>query len=58
MLRKRILWITTAVSTAVFKDKNLTHVFRAQIHSDQYGEAFAGFLADNAKSKLGTEAKT
>ena len=55
--QKRILWITTAVSTAVFKDKNLTHVFRAQIHSDQYGEAFAGFLADNAKSKLGTEAK-
>jgi branched-chain amino acid transport system substrate-binding protein len=55
--QKRILWITTAVSTAVFKDKNLTHVFRAQIHSDQYGEAFAGFLADNAKAKLGAEAK-
>jgi branched-chain amino acid transport system substrate-binding protein len=56
--QKKILWITTAVSTAVFKDKNLTRVFRAQIHSDQYGEAFAGFLADNAKAKLGTEAKS
>ena len=25
---KKILWITTAVSTAVFKDKNLRYVFR------------------------------
>ena len=41
--QKKILWITTAVSTAVFKDKNLQYVFRAQIHSDQYGQAFAGF---------------
>ena len=32
---KKILWITTAVATAVFKDKNLHYVFRAQIHSDQ-----------------------
>ena len=47
--QKRILWITTAVSTAVFKDKNLHYVFRAQIHSDQYGQACAGFLSDNAK---------
>ena len=53
--QKKILWITTAVATAVFKDKNLTYVFRAQIHSDQYGEAFAGFLAENAKAKLGVE---
>jgi branched-chain amino acid transport system substrate-binding protein len=44
--QKKILWITTAVSTAVFKDKNLHYVFRAQIHSDQYGQAFAGFLTD------------
>ena len=44
--QKKILWITTAVSTAVFKDKNLQYVFRAQIHSDQYGQAFAGFLTD------------
>jgi branched-chain amino acid transport system substrate-binding protein len=32
-------------------------VFRAQIHSDQYGEAFASFLAENAKAKLGKEPK-
>src|SRR5262252_8243409 len=55
--QKKILWITTAVSTAVFKDKNLHYVFRAQIHSDQYGEAFAGFLAEHAKAKLGVEPK-
>ncbi|MDN3278198.1 ABC transporter substrate-binding protein [Frankia sp. RB7] len=53
--QKKILWITTAVSTAVFKDKNLQYVFRAQIHSDQYGQAFAGFIAEHAKAKLGME---
>jgi branched-chain amino acid transport system substrate-binding protein len=55
--QKKILWITTAVSTAVFKDKNLQYVFRAQIHSDQYGQAFAGFLNENSKAKLGIEPK-
>src|ERR1700719_2682932 len=51
--QKKILWITTAIATAVFKDKNLQYVFRGQIHSDQYGQAFASFIADNAK--LGAE---
>lgn len=55
--QKKILWITTAVSTAVFKDKNLQYVFRAQIHSDQYGQAFAGFIAEHAQGKLGMDAK-
>src|SRR5499427_8664092 len=55
--QKKILWITTAIATAVFKDKNLQYVFRGQIHSDQYGEAFVTFVADNAKAKLGVEPK-
>src|SRR5438067_5102556 len=55
---KKILWITTAIATAVFKDKNLQYVFRAQIHSDQYGEAFASFISENAKAKLGNEPKS
>src|SRR5580700_4102453 len=55
--QKKILWITTAVSTAVFKDKNLQYVFHTQIHSDQYGQAFAGFLTEHAKEKLGMEPK-
>src|SRR5258705_2006891 len=54
---KKILWITTAVPTAVFKDKNLQYVFRAQIHSDQYGQAFASFISEHAKEKLGIEPK-
>jgi branched-chain amino acid transport system substrate-binding protein len=55
--QKKILWITTAVATSVFKDKNLKYVFRAQIHSDQYGQAGASFIAENAKAKLGMEPK-
>src|ERR1700761_2821515 len=55
--QKKILWITTAVSTAVFKDKNLHYVFRALIDSDQYGEAFGGFLAEHSKAKLGIDPK-
>ena len=39
------------------QDKNLRYVFRGQIHSDQYGQAFAGFLAKHAKGKLGVEPK-
>ena len=54
---KKILWITTAVATAVFKDKNLQYVFRAQIHSDQYGQAFRASSAEHAKAKLGIEPK-
>jgi branched-chain amino acid transport system substrate-binding protein len=55
--QKKILWITTAIATSVFKDRNLRYVFRGQIHSDQYGEAAASFLAENAKAKLGAEPK-
>jgi branched-chain amino acid transport system substrate-binding protein len=54
---KKILWITTAVASSVFKNKNLHYTFRAQIHSDQYGEAGASFIADNAKGKLGLDPK-
>ncbi|MGB5184978.1 MAG: ABC transporter substrate-binding protein [Xanthobacteraceae bacterium] len=53
--QKKILWITTAIATAVFKDKNLQYVFRGQIHSDQYGEAFVTFVADNATARLGAD---
>jgi branched-chain amino acid transport system substrate-binding protein len=54
---KKILWITTAVATAVMKDKDLHYTFRGQIHSDQYGQASANFLAEHAKAKLGVEPK-
>ncbi len=54
---KKILWINAAIATAVFKDRNLHYVFRAQMHSDQYGEAGIAFLAENSKPKLGIEPK-
>ncbi len=54
---KKILWITTAISTAVMKGKNRQYTFRTNVHSDQYGEAGAKFVSDNAKAKLGADAK-
>ncbi len=54
---KKIFWANVCVSSAVFKDKNLHYVFRANIHSDQYGDASCTFLNENAKSKLGKEPK-
>ncbi len=54
---KKILWITTAVSSAVVKGKNRQFTFRTNIHSDQYGEAGIKFLNENAKAKLGVEPK-
>jgi len=55
--QKKILWITTAVASSVFRNKNLHYAFRAQVHSDQYGEAAAAFLAENVKAKLGLDPK-
>ena len=52
--QKKILWITTAVATSVVKDRNLHYVFRAQIHSDQYGQAGAGFLAEHHIEHIGS----
>ncbi len=55
--QKKIFWITTAIATAVFKDRNLQYTFRAQVHSDQFGDASTQFLAEVAKSKLAMEPK-
>jgi branched-chain amino acid transport system substrate-binding protein len=54
---QKFLWANVCVATAVLKDKNLKYVFRAQVHSDQFGEASCSFLAENAKAKLGKEPK-
>ena len=54
---KRFMWLNICVATAVMKDKNLQYVFRAQVHSDQYGEASCKFVAANAKAKLGKDPK-
>ncbi|HZY12608.1 MAG TPA: ABC transporter substrate-binding protein, partial [Beijerinckiaceae bacterium] len=54
---KKIFWANVCVSSAVFKDRNLKYVFRANIHSDQYGDASCTFLNENATAKLGKEPK-
>jgi branched-chain amino acid transport system substrate-binding protein len=54
---KKFFWANVCVATAVFKDKKLQYVFRAQVHSDQFGEASCSFLAENAKAKLGKDPK-
>ena len=55
--QKKIFWITVAIATAVVRDKNLQYTFRAQVHSDQFGEASTAFLAEHAKTKLGMDPK-
>ncbi|MGI9385638.1 MAG: ABC transporter substrate-binding protein [Methyloligellaceae bacterium] len=50
---KRFFWASVCVSSAVFKDRNLKYVFRAQAHSDSFGLVAPDFLAANAKAKLG-----
>ncbi len=55
--RKKFFWANVCVASAVLKDKKLQYVFRPQVHSDQFGEASCTFLQENAKARLGKEAK-
>lgn len=54
---KKFFWANICVASAVFKGKNLQYVFRAQVHSDQFGEASCAFIAENAKDKLKKDVK-
>jgi branched-chain amino acid transport system substrate-binding protein len=54
---KKFMWANVCVASSVFKGKNLTHVFRAQIHSDQYGDASCGFLKEMSQPKLHKDPK-
>ncbi|GAC1327082.1 MAG: ABC transporter substrate-binding protein [Beijerinckiaceae bacterium] len=54
---KKLFWANVCVSSAVFRDRNLKYVFRANIHSDQYGDASCSFVNENAKTKFGKEPK-
>lgn len=51
--QKKFFWINVAISSAVFKNKNLKYVFRAQVHSDQMGETSTNFLAAYSQKKMG-----
>ena len=50
---KKMMWITSAIATAVLKDKNYRYVFRPTVHSDQYAVASISFLQENSQAKLG-----
>jgi branched-chain amino acid transport system substrate-binding protein len=50
---KKFMWANVCTASAVFQDKNLTHVFRPQVHTDQYGWASCTFLEENSQEKLG-----
>lgn len=54
---KKFFFINVAISSAVFKNKNLKYVFRPQVHSDQSGETSIRFLSEHAKGKLGKNPK-
>ena len=55
--QKKFFWANICVASAVLKNKNLQYVFRAQVHSDQFGEASCQFIAENAKSKFNKDVK-
>lgn len=54
---KKILWANICVASSVLKGKNFQYTFRAQVHSDQYGETSCQFVGEMAKAKLGIEPK-
>ena len=49
---KKFMWANVCIASSVFKNKNLQYVFRAQLHSDQIGEAACTFVKDMAQPKL------
>ncbi len=54
---KKFMWANVCVASAVLKDKKLQYVFRAQVHSDQFGEASCTFLNEQSKARLGKDPK-
>ena len=54
---KQFMWADVCTASSVFKGKNLRYVFRAQVHSDQFGAASCNFLNENAKAKLNKDPK-
>jgi ABC-type branched-subunit amino acid transport system substrate-binding protein len=54
---KKFMFITTCISSAVLENRNLKYVFRAQPSGAQFGELSMDFIAQNAKAKLGKDAK-
>src|SRR6266850_1445523 len=55
--RKKFLWVNVCIATAVFKDRQLSYVFRPQAHSDQFGAASCDYIDHYAQSKFGIAPK-
>ncbi|MBI1958691.1 MAG: ABC transporter substrate-binding protein [Candidatus Rokubacteria bacterium] len=55
--QKKFLWITTAISDAVFKDRNLQYVFRPQPNGGLFGAVSVQYIAANSQEKLKKAAK-
>ncbi len=55
--QKKFLWITTAISDAVVKDRNLEYTFRPQTNSGLFGVASVQYIAGNAQEKFKKTAK-
>ncbi len=54
---KKFMWITTCISPAVLKDRNLKYVFRPQVHGGMFGALSVDFLHANAQTKMGVDPK-
>lgn len=50
---KDFMWANVCISSEVFKDRGLEYVFRAQVHSDQYGQTSCDFLAAVSQENFG-----
>src|SRR5678815_1907396 len=50
--QKRFLWITTAISDAVFKDRNLQYTFRPQPNGGLFGVGSVAYIASYAPDRL------
>jgi branched-chain amino acid transport system substrate-binding protein len=55
--QKKFLWITTAISDAVFKDRNLQYAFRPQTNSGLFGIASVQYIAHYSRERLQKEPK-
>ena len=54
---KKFMWADVCTASSVFKGKNLQYVFRAQVHTDQYGAAACSLLNETAKSNFKKDPK-
>ncbi len=54
---KKLLWITTAISSKVFDGRNLQYTFRPGPTGDQFGKFSLQYIADYSQEKFGKAAK-